>query len=132
MRFLSAAHIAGYGRVIVPSMFRRTALFRCVGCVWTTHWDREGTDEVMSVQIASTRQGAVRRGPPVGRHPAAVGVTLVLMLLFSWVPTDPGGTDFALQLTQDVLAEASFVLLCLVLMLGPAVRFVPRLRRGLP
>jgi hypothetical protein len=52
-------------------------------------------------------------------------------LVFSWVRRDPGGTDFALQLTQDVVAEASFVLLCLVLMLGPAERFMPRLRRDL-
>ncbi len=81
---------------------------------WTTHSDREGTDEVASVQIATSRQGAVRRGPPLRRHLAAVGVTLVLMLLFSWVKRDPDGTDFPLQLSQDILADTSFALLCLV------------------
>jgi DMSO/TMAO reductase YedYZ heme-binding membrane subunit len=54
------------------------------------------------------------------------------MLLFSWVKRDPDGTDFPLQLSQDILADTSFALLCLVLVLGPVARFVPRVRRVVP
>jgi sulfoxide reductase heme-binding subunit YedZ len=54
------------------------------------------------------------------------------MLLFSWVHRDVDGTDFPLQVTQAILADTSFALLCLVLMLGPVARFVPRVRRVVP
>ena len=75
-------------------------------------------------------RGGIRRGPPLGRHLGAVGVSLVLMLLFWWV--QKGGDFDRERLWNLVLADTSFVLLCLILMLGPMARFVPRLRRLVP
>ena len=77
-----------------------------------------------------TEPGRIRRGPPVGRHVAAVAVVLVLMLVF-WLVHRDLGTD-PQHIANVVLADTSFVLLCLVLMLGPGARFVPRLRRLVP
>jgi sulfoxide reductase heme-binding subunit YedZ len=76
-------------------------------------------------------RGGIRRGPPLGRHVAAIVVTLVLMLLVWRVPgarDDLVGAD----LWNKVLADTSLILLCLILTLGPAARFVPRLRRFVP
>ena len=75
-------------------------------------------------------RGGIRPGPPLGRHVAAVVVTLVLMLLVWRVPgeRDFGGAD----LWNKVLADTSLILLCLILMLGPVARFVPRMRRLVP
>ena len=64
-----------------------------------------------------------RRGPPVGRHVAAVCLTVVVMLLFWWLD---GGVS--LHISHALLADTSLVLLCLVLMLGALARLVPRLR----
>jgi DMSO/TMAO reductase YedYZ heme-binding membrane subunit len=97
----------------------------------TTHSDWEGTDEVESVQIASSRQGTVRRGPPLGRHAAAVSLVVVLMLQFVWLQPGPDyeGPPY---LSNLVLADTSLVLLCLILMLGAVARFTPRLRPVVP
>ena len=75
-------------------------------------------------------RGGIRQGPPLGRHVAAVAVTLGLMLLVWRVPGDRdfGGAD----LWNKVLADTSLILLCLILMLGPVARFVPRMRRLVP
>ena len=73
----------------------------------------------------------IRRGPPLGRHVAAVVVTLVLMLLVWWIPGERGGGD-EFDLWNKVLADTSLILLCLILMLGPAARFVPRVRPFVP
>jgi sulfoxide reductase heme-binding subunit YedZ len=73
----------------------------------------------------------VRRGPPLGRHVAAVVVTLVLMLLVWRVPGERGG-DEKYDLWNKVLADTSLILLCLILILGPVARFVPRTRRLVP
>jgi hypothetical protein len=88
-------------------------------------------NEVESVEIASSRQRAVRRGPPLGRHAAAVGLVVVLMLLFVWLQPGPdySGPPY---LGHLVLADTSFVLLCLILMLGAVARFAPRLRPVVP
>ncbi len=67
-----------------------------------------------------------RRGPPVGRHMAAVGLTVVLMLLLWWLDGE------SLPISHVLLADTSLVLLCLVLMLGALARLVPRLRPVLP
>jgi DMSO/TMAO reductase YedYZ heme-binding membrane subunit len=67
-----------------------------------------------------------RRGPPVGRHMAAVGLTVVLMLLLWWLDGK------SLPIEHVLLADTSLVLLCLVLMLGALARLVPRLRPVLP
>jgi DMSO/TMAO reductase YedYZ heme-binding membrane subunit len=71
------------------------------------------------------------RGPPLGRHMAAVGVTLVLTLLFWWPVLREDSSD-GLHLGNAVLADVSLVLLCLILMLGPVARFAPRMRRFVP
>ena len=73
-------------------------------------------------------QTAVRRGPPVGRHAAAIGVALVLIVGFWLVLKEPGDDG----VSNLVLADTSFVLLCLILILGPIARFVPRARRFVP
>jgi sulfoxide reductase heme-binding subunit YedZ len=75
-------------------------------------------------------RGGIRQGPPLGRHVAAVAVTLGLMLLVWRVPGDRdfGGAD----LWNKVLADTSLILLCLILTLGPVARFVPRMRRLVP
>lgn len=77
-------------------------------------------------------EGEIRRGPPLGRHVAAIGVVLVLVLLFWWVHPDPTDSRNARLQWNRILADTSFVLLCLILMLGPVARFVPRLRRLVP
>jgi sulfoxide reductase heme-binding subunit YedZ len=73
----------------------------------------------------------VRRGPPLGRHVAAVAVTLVLMLLVWQVSGERGGGE-KFDLWNKVLADTSLILLCLILILGPVARLVPRLRRLVP
>jgi DMSO/TMAO reductase YedYZ heme-binding membrane subunit len=73
----------------------------------------------------------VRRGPPVGRHVAAVAVVLVLMLVF-WEVHRESGEALVGHFWNKVLADTSFVLLCLILTLGAVSRFVPRLRRLVP
>jgi DMSO/TMAO reductase YedYZ heme-binding membrane subunit len=73
----------------------------------------------------------VLRGPPIGRHLAAVGLLVVLMLLFVWVGI-PRDRDGAPYVSHTLLADTSLVLLCFVLMLGPIARFVPRLRPVVP
>jgi DMSO/TMAO reductase YedYZ heme-binding membrane subunit len=66
---------------------------------------------------------------------AAVGVTLALTLVF-WMRT--GAIAAGDDLTQFgygwniALADTSFVLLCLILMLAAVARYVPRLRRLVP
>jgi len=62
---------------------------------------------------------------------AAVAVVVVLMLVFWWVHREPGEVDLG-YVWNRVLADTSFVLLCLILMLGAVARFVPRLRRLVP
>jgi DMSO/TMAO reductase YedYZ heme-binding membrane subunit len=94
-----------------------------------THSDWEGTDEVETVQIATSRQGAVRRGPPLGRHVAAVGLIVVLMLLLVWPGSDDSGPPY---LDHVVLADTSLILLCLILVLGAVARLAPRLRPVVP
>jgi DMSO/TMAO reductase YedYZ heme-binding membrane subunit len=61
---------------------------------------------------------------------AAVGVVLGFMVVF-WLVHQERGTHPE-HISNVVLADTSFVLLCLVLMLGPGARFVPRLRRFVP
>jgi sulfoxide reductase heme-binding subunit YedZ len=76
-------------------------------------------------------QRHLRRGPPLGRHVAAVGLTVVLMLLFFWLTPGPDyqGPPY---LGHLVLADTSLVLLCLILVLGAVARFAPRLRPVVP
>lgn len=74
---------------------------------------------------------AIRHGPPLGRHVAAVVATLVLMLLVWRVPGERGGGE-EFDLWNKVLADTSLILLCLILMLGPVARFVPRMRKLVP
>ncbi len=85
----------------------------------------------MATSEGKINQGGSRRGPPLGRHVAAVAVTWVLILVFWRVPGDRAGTE-ALDLWNKVLADTSLVLLCLILILGAMARFVPRLRRLVP
>ena len=71
-----------------------------------------------------------QRGPPLGRHAAAVGLTAGLMLAFSWYGF---GADWVAGMSSNIVAaDASVVLLCLVLLLGAGVRLIPRLRRFAP
>ena len=71
-----------------------------------------------------------QRGPPLGRHAAAVGLTAGLMLTFSWYGF---GADWVSGMSSNIVAaDASVVLLCLVLMLGAGARLIPRLRRFAP
>lgn len=62
---------------------------------------------------------------------AAVGLILVLGLVFWRVKLDPGYLRPGRSLNL-VLADVSVVLLCLTLMLGPLARLMPRLRRLVP
>ena len=82
-------------------------------------------------EVRQQNRVGVRRGPPLGRHFAAVVVTLLLMLLVWRVPGERGG-DEKFDLWNKVLADTSLILLCLILMLGPVARFVPRMRRLVP
>lgn len=72
-----------------------------------------------------------RRGPPVGRHVAAVGLTAAVTLIFMWIAGNPADVR-PFYLGHEILAATSLVLLCLILMLGPAARFLPRLRPVVP
>lgn len=74
-----------------------------------------------------TQRTQVRRGPPLGRHAAAVGLILVLMPLFWWLDSDR-----SLPISHALLADTSLALLCLILMLGALARFVPKLRPVVP
>ena len=58
-------------------------------------------------------------------------MVLVLMSVFWWVHRDPGQVDLG-HAWNRVLADTSFVLLCLILTLAAVARFVPRLRRLVP
>jgi sulfoxide reductase heme-binding subunit YedZ len=53
------------------------------------------------------------------------------MLVFFWLSANPEGGG-SLPLSHAVPAATSLVLLCLILMLGPVARFVPRLRPVVP
>lgn len=75
--------------------------------------------------------GGIRRGPPLGRHLAAISVVLVLILLFRWGRLN-SNVEWQRTVWNLVLADTSFVLLCLILMLGPVGRFLPRMRRYVP
>ena len=85
----------------------------------------------LEVQGSEMERVGARRGPPLGRHVAAVVVALVLMLLVWRVPGERGGGEGS-DLWNKVLADTSLILLCLILMLGPVARFVPRMRRLVP
>lgn len=76
-----------------------------------------------------TNRDRVRRGPPLGRHVAAMAVILVLGVV-SWQVH--GGEVYLEGAWNLVLADISLVLLCLILMLGPAARFVPGVRPLVP
>lgn len=73
----------------------------------------------------------VRNGPPVGRHVAAVGLAAAVTLLFMWTDGNPDDVR-PFYLGHQMLAATSLVLLCLILMLGPAARLLPRLRPVVP
>lgn len=73
-----------------------------------------------------TQHTSVRSGPPVSRHVAAVALTAALTAGVFWLL---GGE---VPLSHAVLADVSVVLLCLILVLGAAARFVPRLRPVVP
>lgn len=72
------------------------------------------------------------RGPPLGRHLAAFGLTVALLWYFWSVHQQALRSSEGSSLWNKVFADASVVLLCLVLMLGPLARLVPRLRRFVP
>lgn len=72
------------------------------------------------------------RGPPLGRHLAAFGLTLGLLWYFWSVHDQAPRSGDGSVLWDKVFADASVVLLCLILMLGPLARFVPRVRRFVP
>ena len=78
-----------------------------------------------------TQRTGVRSGPPLGRHVAAVGLTVALTVALFWFDTNPDGGG-SLPLSHQVLADTSLVLLCLILMLGACARFTPRLRPLVP
>lgn len=78
-----------------------------------------------------TQRTEARAGPPLGRHGAAVGLTVALIIALFWLDRNPdGGRE--LPLSHQVLADTSLVLLCLILILGACARFVPRLRPVVP
>ena len=62
---------------------------------------------------------------------AAVGVVLVLMLV-SWQIVWDGENPYGDNFWNIVMAYISLVLLCLILLLGPLARFVPRVKRFVP
>lgn len=72
------------------------------------------------------------RGPPLGRHLAAFGLTLGLLWYFWSVHDQALGSGDGDALWNKVFADVSVVLLCLILMLGPLARFAPRVRRFVP
>ena len=76
----------------------------------------------------NSREG-VRRGPPVGRHLAAIGMILALGFIFWQLH---GGEMYIEGGWNLVQADVSVVLLCLILMLGPAARLLPRVRPLVP
>ena len=78
-----------------------------------------------------SREGEVRQGPPLGRHLAAVLLTVVLVLVFMWIGGNPDNVQ-PFNVGHEMLAATSLVLLCVILMLGPAARFLPRLRPFVP
>lgn len=79
---------------------------------------------------SSPRPRQTHLGPPLGRHAAAVAMTIGLLLVFGWVNYPKA--EAPLPLEHTVYAHASLVLLCLVLILGPAARLVSRLKRLVP
>ncbi len=86
---------------------------------------------MIAARGVTINQGGTLRGPPLGRHVAAIGLTAALMLVFFWLDANPEGGG-SLPLSHAVLADTSLVLLCLILMLGAVARLVPRLRRVVP
>lgn len=77
------------------------------------------------------RPNGVVRGPPVGRHLAAFGLTAALLWYF-WALHDQALRSGDPGLSNKVFADAAAVLLCLVLILGPLARLVPRIRPLVP
>ena len=75
--------------------------------------------------------GEIGRGPPLGRHVAAVGLTVAVTLVFMWIGVNPDDVR-PFYLGHRMLAATSVVLLCLILMLGAAARFLSRLRPAVP
>lgn len=58
-------------------------------------------------------------------------MTVVVTLIFMWIAGNPDDVR-PFYLGHEILAATSLVLLCLILMLGPAARFLPRLRPVVP
>lgn len=56
---------------------------------------------------------------------------MVVTLIFMWIAGNPDDVR-PFYLGHEILAATSLVLLCLILMLGPAARFLPRLRPVVP
>lgn len=56
---------------------------------------------------------------------------MVLTLIFMWIAGNPNDVQ-PFYLGHEMLAATSLVLLCLILMVGPAARFLPRLRPVVP
>ena len=82
-------------------------------------------------KLRTSREVGVR-GPPVGRHLAAFGLTVALLWYFWSVHEQAFRSGDGWNLWNKVFADVSVVLLCLILMLGPLARFVPRVRRLVP
>ena len=92
---------------------------------------RNGQPSMTATETRSSPQPRqTHSGPPLGRHAAAVAMTIGLLLVFGWVNYPKA--EAPLPLEHTVYAHASLVLLCLVLILGPAARLVPRLKRLVP
>ena len=68
------------------------------------------------------------RGPPVGRHLAAFGLTVALLWYFWSVHDQAFRSGDGGVLWNKVCADVLVVLLCLILLLGPLARLVPRVR----
>ena len=79
--------------------------------------------------LPTSREVGVR-GPPLRRHLAAFGLTVALLWFFRFLHGSAYRGDAGLS--NKVFADASVVLLCLILMLGPLARFVPRVRPFVP
>lgn len=73
---------------------------------------------------------SVDRGPPVGRHLTAFGLTIAILWVFLSIHNQASRNLSGLS--NKVFADTSVALLCLILMLGPLARFVPRARRLVP
>lgn len=69
-----------------------------------------------------------RVGPPLGRHVAAIGVTVLAVWLFWRVQHEGGG----IGRWNRAVADTSVMLLCFVLVLGPVARYQRMVRRLVP